>query len=324
MEEADSDVLKELPSDESAGNCFSTPSGACSSAQDETSPEQEKWARILQLGIHAFHTTHPDKFQRRLNRGVPAEHRWQVWKNALYFEAKVHPGRYTELCGSTCKWAHLIDMDTPRTCFGTPKFDDTHRESLRRVLYAYSIYNPEVGYCQGMNFIVGILLLVSCCAEEETFWMFACLMEDHLLHGFYQEKFPLLHRYLHVFGQLVESQLPELGEHFRQENLQPSDYLQQWFLTLFVNVLPLPAVLIIWDSIMCKGLPVLLHTTVVLLKEVEHVLMAMNFEDIMKFFRDMKFSKAEADAVAIGQMLMKRGSEIKIPPGVLQQLVSES
>ena len=29
--------------------------------------------------------------------------------------------------------------------------------ALHRVLNSYSLYNPEVGYCQSMNFIVGIL-----------------------------------------------------------------------------------------------------------------------------------------------------------------------
>lgn len=32
--------------------------------------------------------------------------------------------------------------------------------SMRRVLRAYSLRNPSVGYCQGMNFIAGLLLQV--------------------------------------------------------------------------------------------------------------------------------------------------------------------
>lgn len=41
--------------------------------------------------------------------------------------------------------------------------------SLRRVLKAYSSYDVEIGYCQGMNFIAAMFLtLVS---EEEAFWL---------------------------------------------------------------------------------------------------------------------------------------------------------
>lgn len=32
--------------------------------------------------------------------------------------------------------------------------------SLRRVLRTYSIHNPALGYCQGMNFVAGLLLEV--------------------------------------------------------------------------------------------------------------------------------------------------------------------
>lgn len=41
--------------------------------------------------------------------------------------------------------------------------------SLRRVLKAYSLHDPDVGYCQGMNFIAGMLLTIV--TEEEAFWM---------------------------------------------------------------------------------------------------------------------------------------------------------
>jgi len=44
--------------------------------------------------------------------------------------------------------------------------------SLRRVLRAYSIYDCEVGYCQGMNFIAAMFLTYV--SEEDAFWMMVC------------------------------------------------------------------------------------------------------------------------------------------------------
>ena len=44
--------------------------------------------------------------------------------------------------------------------------------ALRRVLRAYSYYDPEVGYCQGMNFIAGMFLTLM--TEEEAFWLLVC------------------------------------------------------------------------------------------------------------------------------------------------------
>lgn len=44
--------------------------------------------------------------------------------------------------------------------------------SLRRVLKAYSLYDREIGYCQGMNFIAGMFLTLM--TEEEAFWLLVC------------------------------------------------------------------------------------------------------------------------------------------------------
>ena len=44
--------------------------------------------------------------------------------------------------------------------------------SLRRVLKAYSVYDREVGYCQGMNFIAGMFLTFM--SEEDSFWLLVC------------------------------------------------------------------------------------------------------------------------------------------------------
>ena len=54
------------------------------------------------------------------------------------------------------------------------KFQDATggQAALRRVLRAYSVYDPDVGYCQGMNFIAGMFLTFM--SEEESFWLLVC------------------------------------------------------------------------------------------------------------------------------------------------------
>lgn len=53
-----------------------------------------------------------------------------------------------------------IDKDLPRTFPGHPLLDGIGRDALRRVLCAYALHNPAVGYCQGMNFLAALLLLL--------------------------------------------------------------------------------------------------------------------------------------------------------------------
>ncbi|KAJ0002327.1 hypothetical protein NQD34_002123, partial [Periophthalmus magnuspinnatus] len=47
--------------------------------------------------------------------------------------------------------------------------------SLYNVLRAYGHHNPDVGYCQGMNFIAGYLLLITK-DEEKSFWLMDALI----------------------------------------------------------------------------------------------------------------------------------------------------
>lgn len=62
--------------------------------------------------------------------------------------------------------------------------DAPGRDALRRLLNAYSCHNPTVGYCQGMNFLGGLLLLFM--PEEAAFWGLGALV-DELLEGYFVE-----------------------------------------------------------------------------------------------------------------------------------------
>lgn len=291
---------------------------------------QQRWKQVMEQGVSKFMVERPDVFRRRVRRGIPTEYRWDVWKAAARTEERAQPGRYQRLLEVENQWTRPIEIDIPRTFPEMPLFDKEQQQSLLRILHAYANLNPDVGYCQGMNFVAGLLMLV--CQhedfrqtprlekEEETFWMFVCLMEDRRLSGFYKRRFPLLRRFLWAFDELVKVALPDLRDHFQRENVQHAVYLHQWFLTLFINCLPLPMVLVFWDVMVCIGLDTLLPITVSLLRELKDVLLNMQFEDIVRFFKTMRMSEPDCDPASIGTMVVYQSDRIDMPLRIINML----
>jgi len=298
--------------------------------------EEEKWRRqwrsMAQHGLPAFVAEQPEVFHRRARRGVPTEHRWQAWKAAMRVEERTKPGVYQEYLQVENQWTRLIEIDVPRTFPDFTLFDKEQQFSLLRVLNAFANLDPQVGYCQGMNFVAGLLLFVAQNGdfrqsprfekEEEAFWMLVCLMSDGRLSGFYRRHFPLLRRYLWAFDHLLAEHLPDLQAHFFEENVQHAVYLHQWFLTLFINCLPMPMVLVFWDAIICggKGLEVVLPITVSLLQVLQNVLLSLSFEEIVRFFKTMRAGEPNTDDAQIGRLVVAKCGAIRLPARITEKL----
>lgn len=123
-------------------------------------------------------------------------------------------------------------------------------KSLRRVLLAFSIYTPSIGYCQSLNYIAGMLLLFM--DEEETFWTFVTLINDILPPNTYDVTMEGANVDQNVLMILISERFPHLwnrmseGKSFweceEQEGTgMPTCSLvtSHWFLTLFINILPI-------------------------------------------------------------------------------------
>lgn len=70
-------------------------------------------------------------------------------------------------------------QDLPRT-FPSNDWVATEegQAALGRVLLAFSVHKPQIGYCQGMNYITATLLLALERNEENTFWLLVSLIDD--------------------------------------------------------------------------------------------------------------------------------------------------
>ena len=76
-----------------------------------------------------------------------------------------------------------IAIDIPRTFPTNMFFKGNDPKSLEQplfnVLLAFAQSNPQTGYCQGLNYVAGLILLVTR-NEDTSFWLLKTLIEDIL------------------------------------------------------------------------------------------------------------------------------------------------
>ncbi|CAN1174149.1 TBC1 domain family member 9 [Linum perenne] len=158
----------------------------------------------------------------------------------------------------------LRGEDLPRTFPGHPALDIDGRNALRRILTAYARHNPSVGYCQAMNFFAAFLLLLM--PEENAFWTFMGLLDDYF-DGYYSEEMIEYEVDQFVFEELVRDKFPKLVNHLDYLGVQVSSFAGQWFLSIYMNMLPWESVLRVWDVLLFEGNRVMLFRTALALME---------------------------------------------------------
>jgi len=124
------------------------------------------------------------------------------------------------------------------------------RQALGRILKAFSIKHPQIGYTQSMNFISGYLLLLM---EEELAFKVLTVIVEYFVPGYYMNTMAGLQADQLVLSHLVQEKLPALHNYFQSTGIDLSVVSTKWFLCLYIHVLPFPSVLRVWDMLFCKG-----------------------------------------------------------------------
>uniref|UniRef100_A0A8C2ISP0 Rab-GAP TBC domain-containing protein n=1 Tax=Cyprinus carpio TaxID=7962 RepID=A0A8C2ISP0_CYPCA len=147
----------------------------------------------------------------------------------------------------------VITRDIHRTFPAHDYFKDSGgdgQDSLYKICKAYSVYDEEIGYCQGQSFLAAVLLLHM--PEEQAFCVLVKIMYNYGLRELYKNNFEDLHCKFYQLERLLQEQLPDLWSHFQDLNLEAHMYASQWFLTLFTAKFPLCMVFHITDLLLCE------------------------------------------------------------------------
>ncbi|KAH9479789.1 Putative GTPase-activating protein [Psilocybe cubensis] len=195
---------------------------------------------------------------RLVQVGLPNRLRGEMWEtlSGSIFLRFSNPGYYERLLeenkGTTNTSTDDIEKDLHRSL---PEYAGYQSEeginSLRRVLRAYSYMNPELGYCQAMNILAAAILIYM--SEEQAFWLLEVLC-GRLLPGYYA---PSMHGTLldqRVFESLVQKYLPIIHDHFTLVDVQLSVASLPWFLSLYINSMPMVFAFRIVDCFLCMAI----------------------------------------------------------------------
>lgn len=216
-------------------------------------------------------------------RGIPREFRGIVWQLVAQSKNLELEELYRQMKSEPLVHERAIKRDLTRTSFFANVDAVKKADELFNVIKAYSLFDPDVGYTQGMAFIA--VPLVMNMTEAECFSLLVTLMKDYGVRDLFCPDMHGLHLLLHQFDRVLEKQLPPLYNHLVRQGIRLLMYASQWFLTFFAYKFPLDVVLRIFDMVVTQGVEVIVQLAANLMVQNEASLLQLKFDQLLDFLK---------------------------------------
>uniref|UniRef100_A0A673I0B8 TBC1 domain family member 4 n=1 Tax=Sinocyclocheilus rhinocerous TaxID=307959 RepID=A0A673I0B8_9TELE len=257
---------------------------------------QALWDRTLSSPCHTKVQWDKEEIHSAVCQGVPKSRRGEVWlllsqqyrlRHRLPQRQQPPETPYQDLLKQLTAQQHAILVDLGRT-FPTHQYFSTQlgagQLSLYNLLKAYSLLDMEVGYCQGISFVAGLLLLHM--SEEQAFDTLKFLMYDLSIRRQYRPDMISLQIQMYQLSRLLHDYHRNLYTHLEEHEICPSLYAAPWFLTLFASQFPLGFVARIFDLLFVQGTEVIFKVALCLLSSHGgEILECDGFESIVDYLK---------------------------------------
>lgn len=188
-------------------------------------------------------------------------------------------------------------LDHLQSAMGDSETETPILKGLRRILQAFAIHNPKIGYCQSLNFLAGLLLLFLDEDEEKAFVMLDIITTEHLpgthsnvleanidigvLMGSIKESMPAVWAKIDDTEEIAAGS----GNGASASARLPTVALAttSWFMSIFIGTLPVETVLRVWDSFFYEGSKTLFRIALAVFKLGEGEIRAVS--DPMEIFQ---------------------------------------
>ncbi|KAM4877042.1 TBC1 domain family member 2A isoform 2-T2 [Thomomys bottae] len=249
---------------------------------------RERWTALGEL-------VPSSELKQMLRAGVPREHRPRVWRWLIHRRVQhLHtPSYYQELLGrgQACEHpaARQIELDLNRTFPNNKHFTcptSSFPSQLRRVLLSFSWQNPAIGYCQGLNRLAAIALLVLE-DEESAFWCLVAIVETILPADYYSKTLTASQVDQRVLQDLLAEKMPRLVAHLGQRHVDLSLITFNWFLVVFADSLVSDILLRVWDAFLYEGTKVVFRYALAIFKYNEEEILRL--QDGLEIYQYLRF-----------------------------------
>ena len=290
--------------------------------------------KSIEEKIITFYSHNKSKFKERLFKGPPDCFRWLSWciinEIPLERDINIYNNYLVKDLEEVNKNSIIRDIQRTFSDINIDKDELIKKEtSLYNVLKAFWNLDDQIGYCQGMNLLVGFMLLISEGNELDTFYLlisnFSATFNkrkpyEYSLRGLFSEGFPLLAFLNFIFDILLEENIPEIKNHLDEMGITYDLWIGQWFQTLFTIILPLNYLKRIWDCLFSENIYFLVKFGIVFTKMIKNEILEKTEEiDIINFFKDLqkfsmfpenKFLEQKSDI----NTLITKANKIKLDP----------
>eukprot|EP00808_Paulinella_micropora_P009212 g5850.t1 len=244
---------------------------------------------------HSPETHWMEQLRSYVQRGIPSHLRARVWKKLTGVDTRREvSGKLYQTLQEQVQFASSLDIeqiekDLPRTLLASAE----EMAQLRRILLAYSLFNPTTGYCQSMNFLC--MPFLKMLEEEDIFWMLEALEDLTSVHtgcekkgyprvvSYYQHNLAGSHIDQRVFLELFQERMPDVWAAFQELCIPLDTITWPWFLSLFSTTLPTETLERVWDCLFLEGIQFLFRLGLAIVSNNRsRVLQAESFEDLIE------------------------------------------
>ncbi|KAM7491530.1 hypothetical protein LguiA_034451 [Lonicera macranthoides] len=119
-----------------------------------------------------------------------------------------------------------------------------HAARLVAILEAYTLYDPEIGYCQGMSDLLSPIVSVME-EDHEAFWCFVCFMKK-ARHNFRLDEVGI-RRQLNIVSRIIKGKDSRFYKHLEKLQAEDCFFVYRMVVVLFRRELNFEQTLCLWE-----------------------------------------------------------------------------